>query len=57
MVDTARLSETKTDLSRYIPEMKKMGDGLIKATITANNSESLTRNMIDFIHKYEPIFI
>ena len=56
-VEAVRLAETKTDLKEYTAEVKAINNGLNTATNTAFTAESLTRNMIEFIHKYEPVFI
>ena len=55
--DTVYLAETKTDLARYEKEIKKISAEIHSAVVTANESFSLTRNMIEFIHKYEPVYI
>ena len=46
LTDTVTLFETKTDLSRYVTETKKINETLEKAVKTANMSESLTNNMV-----------
>ena len=51
------MKETKTDLSMYETEKNLMEETLDKGVRTALMAESLTKNMIDFIHKYEPIYI
>ena len=55
--DTVLLAETKTDLAVYDKEIKKINADIDTTVRTANESYSLTRNMIEFIHKYEPIYI
>ena len=55
--DTVLLAETKTDLAVYDKEIKKINADIDTTVRTANESYSLTRNMIEFIHKYEPVYI
>ena len=55
--DTVYLKETKTDLAKYDKEIKQIRENIDSTIKTANESYSLTKNMIEFIHKYEPIYI
>ena len=57
LLDIVKLKETKTDLSIYEKEKIEMNETLEQGLRTALMAESLTKNMIDFIHKYEPIYI
>lgn len=57
LTDTVHLAETKTDLDLYNKQVKEFNETIDSAVSTANDSFSLTRNMIEFIHKYEPIYI
>ena len=41
----------------YDKEIKKINADIDTTVRTANESYSLTRNMIEFIHKYEPVYI
>ena len=56
-METVRLATSKTDLKEYQKEIASLREVVDKTTRTANSSESLTQNMIEFIHKYEPIYI
>ena len=55
--ESVTLFETKTDLSLYTQEIKKINETLDKAVKTSQNAESLTKNMVEFVYKYEPIYI
>ena len=57
LTDCVDLRETKTDLTIYHAEIKQMNETIKKTVETALTSEALTKNMIDFIHKYEPIYV
>ena len=57
LLDIVKLKETKTDLKMYEAEKVEMNENLDRGLRTALMAESLTNNMIDFIHKYEPIYI
>ena len=56
-MDTVMLAETKTDIAVYDQEIKKINTDIDVTVRTSNESYSLTRNMIEFIHKYEPVYI
>ena len=51
------LSETKTDQKTYCSERDDMRQTLYEVRETASNSESLTLKMVEFIYKFEPIYI
>ena len=51
------LHENKTNLKDYNKKMEELTSGLHSVRETALNSESLTQTMVEFIHKFEPIYI
>ena len=55
--ETLRLSETKTDLKLYSEQIQSLTNGLHSVREIALNSESKTQTMIEFIYKFEPIYI
>ena len=57
LTDTVILGETKADLKKYEAEIARLDKSLDQTIRTSNRAESLTNNMIEFIHKYEPVFI
>lgn len=57
MTDTVLLGETKADLKTYEADLVRLDKSLDTTMRTANRAESLTNNMIEFIHNYEPVFI
>ena len=57
LTDCVDLRETKTDLTIYHAEIKQMNETIKKTVEISLTSEALTKNMIDFIHKYEPIYV
>jgi len=55
--ETTRLGITKADYSEYSAEIKRQGDLVESAVKQTNETHSQTKNMIDFVYKYEPIYI
>ena len=55
--ETLRLSETKTDQVMYNKQIQSLTQGLHNVREIALNSESKTQTMIEFIYKFEPIYI
>lgn len=51
------LDESKTDNKKYLEETQVLVAGLNQTRETALRSESLTQTMVEFIHKFEPIYI
>ena len=52
-----RLHENKANLKEYNTDIRSIKADLHAVRETALNSESLTQTMVDFIHKFEPIYI
>jgi len=57
MQESASLFESKTDLEKYTKDFNYLKKCCKEALLVAENSDSLSKTMVEFIHKFEPIYI